>query len=74
MNINNDKEWLKDYGKNLGKYIKEHYKLNPTLLSKTQQKDWQTSTDLWYKEVYEPGVEKIMTTVNKHKAKGSTNY
>lgn len=21
MNINNDKEWLKDYGKNLGKYI-----------------------------------------------------
>ena len=58
----------------LGKYIKEHYKLKPTLLSKTQQKDWQTSTDLWYKEVYEPGVEKIMTTVNKHKAKGSTNY
>lgn len=57
-----------------GDYIVKKYKIEKTLLNENQQKLWQTSSDLWYKEVYEPGVEKINKKVEAHKAKGDTNY
>lgn len=57
-----------------GNYLVENYNLEKTKLNENQQKEWQEASDLWYKEIYKPGVEKIKNTVKKNKEKGNTDY